>query len=148
VIAGLIALVAGALFGAGACVSGMVRPSKVLAFLDFGGAWDPSLALVLATGLAVHAVAWRLARPPRTPWFGDRFPGAPQAPIDLRLIAGAVLFGVGWGLGGFCPGPAMVSVVSLVPGTFVFMAAMLAGMGLARVLANADVGPAAKTGDA
>lgn len=137
-IARVLALFAGMLFGAGACLSGMVRPSKVLAFLDFGGGWDPSLALVLGTGLAIHAVAWRFARPPRVPAFGDSYPGPPSKKLDVRLIGGAIVFGLGWGIGGFCPGPAIVSIVSLVPGTLLFAGAMLAGIVLARLVAGAD----------
>jgi uncharacterized protein len=148
VIARLVPLVAGMLFAAGACLSGMVRPSKVLAFLDVGNGWDPSLALVLGAGLAVHAVAWRIARPPRVPAFGECYPGAPSKTIDARLIIGSMLFGVGWGLGGFCPGPAVISTVSLVPGTLLFFGTMLAGMGLARTFAGADAPtPKPTTGD-
>jgi uncharacterized protein len=144
----VLALIAGALFGAGACISGMVRPSKVLAFLDFHDAWDPSLALVVGSGLAVHAIAWRLARAPRQPKFGSAYPSPASPQLDARLLGGAVIFGVGWGLGGFCPGPAVVSLVSFVPSTFAFAGAMLVGMVLARVLANADGMPVRKSGDA
>ena len=125
-----VALLAGALFGAGACVSGMVRPSKVLAFLDFGGAWDASLLCVMGAALLVHVLAWRAIRDLRAPRFGDRFPGPPERAIDRELVGGAVLFGVGWGLSGYCPGPAVISLVSGVPATFVFAAAMLVGMRL------------------
>ena len=120
----LIALLAGALFGAGACVSGMVRPSKVLAFLDFGGAWDATLLVVMATALALHVVAWRLVP-------AARHPGPPSTVIDARLLGGAALFGIGWGLGGYCPGPAAVSIVSGAHSSLVFVAAMISGMWVA-----------------
>ncbi|HEY1559249.1 MAG TPA: DUF6691 family protein [Kofleriaceae bacterium] len=120
----LIPLAAGVLFGAGACVSGMVRPSKVLAFLDFGGAWDATLLVVMASALAIHVVAWRLV--PRA-----RDPGPPSPIVDARLFGGAALFGIGWGLGGYCPGPAAVSIVSGAHSSLVFVAAMISGMWLA-----------------
>lgn len=124
----LVAVVGGALFGAGVCISGMVRPSKVLAFLDLRGDWDPSLALVMATALAVHVVAWALVRRMRAPLLGGRFPAPATGGIDARLVGGAALFGLGWGLGGFCPGPAIVSTVSGATNALVFVAAMAAGM--------------------
>lgn len=116
----LFALLGGALFGAGVCVSGMVRPSKVLGFLDITSHWDPSLACVMGAGLVVMVIAWRIAARAR--------PIPPPSPlIDVRLIGGAAIFGVGWGLSGYCPGPALVSLVSGVTGVYVFVAAMLAG---------------------
>ena len=123
-----IALFAGALFGAGACLSGMVRPSKVLAFLDFGGAWDATLLVVFASGLAVHAVAWRVVARLRTPRFGTAYPDPPARMIDAKLVGGAALFGIGWGLAGYCPGPAIVALVSGAVPAFVFVGAMCVGM--------------------
>lgn len=128
----IIPLLCGALFSAGVCLSGMVRPSKVIGFLDFGGAWDASLLLVMATALTLHMFAWRVVKAmmkdmPR-PKFGSAFPGPAPSVIDVRLIGGAALFGVGWGLSGFCPGPAIVSLVSGTTASFVFVAAMCAAM--------------------
>jgi len=123
-----LALACGALFGTGVCVSGMVRPSKILAFLDLRGDWDPSLLLVMGAALALQAVAWGIVRRMRAPVLGGRFPGPSTGGIDARLAGGAALFGVGWGLGGFCPGPAMVSTVSGATGSLVFVASMAAGM--------------------
>jgi uncharacterized protein len=111
-------LIAGALFGVGVCVSGMVRPSKVLAFLNFGGVWDATLLVVMGSALIVHALAWR---------FVKHAPPASNV-IDAKLVGGAAIFGLGWGLSGYCPGPAVVSIVSGVPGALVFVAAMIAGM--------------------
>jgi hypothetical protein len=124
----LIAAVCGALFTAGVCISGMVRPSKVLGFLDFGGSWDPSLALVMASALALHAIAWRIVKRTPSPPFGSQFPRAPSQTIDRRLIGGAAIFGVGWGISGFCPGPAIVSIVSGATSSLVFVGAMAAAM--------------------
>jgi uncharacterized protein len=123
-----VALLGGALFGAGVCISGVVRPSKVLGFLNFGGAWDASLLVVMASALVVSILAWRIVAKLRTPQFGTAFPGPPSPLVDARLVGGAVLFGIGWGLAGYCPGPALVSLVSGVTGSFVFCAAMIAGM--------------------
>lgn len=123
-----LALCGGALFGAGVCISGMVRPSKVLGFLDFAGPWDATLLVVMASALAVMVVAWRMVARLRTPRFGREYPAPPSPLVDARLLVGAVLFGLGWGLSGYCPGPALVALVAGVPATFVFVAAMLAGM--------------------
>jgi|HubBroStandDraft_2_1064218.scaffolds.fasta_scaffold238563_2 uncharacterized membrane protein YedE/YeeE len=125
---GGLALVTGMLFGTGVCVSGMVRPSKVLAFLDLRGDWDPSLLVVMGTALAVQAIAWAIVRRMRAPLLGGRLPGPSTGRIDARLVGGAALFGLGWGLGGFCPGPAMVSTVSGATGSLVFVASMALGM--------------------
>jgi len=131
-----IALLCGALFSAGVCISGMVRPSKVLGFLDFGGRWDATLMVVMASALAIHCVAWRVVKAARAPRFGERFPGPPSTVIDLRLLGGAALFGLGWGLAGYCPGPAIVAVVSGAKGTLVFVGAMLAGIALVHALSR------------
>jgi uncharacterized protein len=134
-----IALFAGALFGTGVCISGMVRPSKVLGFLDVAGPWDPTLLVVMGSALAVSAIAWRIVAASRTPRFGDHFPDPPSRVIDARLVGGAAIFGVGWGLSGYCPGPAVVSLVSGAPAVLVFVAAMVVGMLLAdRARTSAD----------
>jgi uncharacterized membrane protein YedE/YeeE len=132
------AFVSGLVFAIGLGVSGMTQPSKVIGFLDlFGGHWDPSLALVMAGAIAIHMPLYR--------WIRAR----PNAPVELgtcgpiddeqteagafgstsgKLIAGAAIFGVGWGLSGYCPGPAVVSLVSAAPGVLIFVGAVLAGM--------------------
>lgn len=124
----LIPLLCGALFGAGICVSGMVRPSKVLAFLDFGGAWDPSLLLVMGAALTLHVVAWQLIKNRRAPRFGTAFPGPPSSVVDRRLVGGAALFGIGWGISGYCPGPALLSVLSGATSSLVFVGAVAVSM--------------------
>jgi len=136
-IGNLVALACGALFAAGACISGMVRPSKVLGFLDLGGPWDATLAVVMATALAIHMLAWRMVRRDR-PRFGDCYPGAASSVIDRRLIGGAVLFGLGWGVAGFCPGPAIVSIVSGARASLVFVGAMIAAMLVYHRTSDAD----------
>jgi uncharacterized membrane protein YedE/YeeE len=128
VIGGALAFVSGLLFAAGVCLSGMVRPSKVLGFLDFGGHWDPSLMFVMIGALMVFALTWAVVKRARTPLLGGAFPAAPPTVIDARLIGGSALFGLGWGLGGWCPGPAMVAVVSGVKQSLVFFGAMALGM--------------------
>jgi hypothetical protein len=132
--------IAGALFGVGACLSGMVRPSKVLGFLDFGGAWDATLLFVMAAALLLHVVVWRVVASRPTPPFGAAYPDPPSRRIDLRLVGGAAMFGAGWGLAGFCPGPALVSLAGLATSTFVFVGAMAAAMWLTG--ARADRAPA------
>ena len=124
----LTSLLAGLLFGVGLAVSGMTRPSKVIGFLDIGGSWDPSLALVMVGAIAVHFVAYRLITRRSKPIFDDKFHLPTRRDADPRLIVGALLFGAGWGLGGFCPGPALVSAASGVFPAILFVAAMTAGM--------------------
>jgi len=124
----LSALLSGILFGAGLAVSQMTNPAKVQAFLDVAGAWDPSLACVMGAALVVSSIAVWIARRRPQALLGEPFQiPAPAAP-DLRLIAGAGLFGVGWGLGGFCPGPALAGLATGVPAVWVFSASMLAGV--------------------
>jgi uncharacterized protein len=130
----VMALVAGVLFGLGLAVSQMVNPAKVLAFLDIAGAWDPSLAVVMAGALLVTLPAYRLAQGRPRPVLAERFAWPTARDIDRRLIAGAVLFGVGWGLVGFCPGPAIASFAFGLPKSFVFAGTMAAGAMLARAL--------------
>ena len=127
------ALGAGVLFGAGLVVSHMTDPGKVLAFLDFAGKWDPSLALVMAGALMVAVPGFRLARRRGAPALGGRYEAAANPEIDRRLLAGAAIFGVGWGLVGFCPGPAIASLAFGRWEPLVFVAAMLAGIWLYHV---------------
>ena len=127
-----VALLSGLLFSLGLCVSGMTRPSKILAFLDVAGAWDPSLALVMAGAVGVSALAFRAARR-RAPVLEERYHLPPVgAVVDRRLVLGSALFGVGWGLSGLCPGPAVVCLVSGQVGVLVFVGAMLVGMAVVR----------------
>ena len=130
----VVALVAGALFGAGLLVSGMANPAKVLGFLDLFGAWDPSLALVMGGALAVGAVGFAGATRRTQSALGlpMRMPGSRD--IDKRLVLGSLAFGMGWGLAGLCPGPAVVAVATGAPKAFAFAGAMLAGMVLFEIL--------------
>ena len=124
------ALLSGLVFGLGLLVSGMANPAKVLGFLDLGGLWDPSLAFVMGGAIAVAAVAFAVARRRSVSLLGTamRLPSARQ--IDRRLVGGSLLFGVGWGVAGFCPGTALVGVGMGLAQAGVFVAAMLVGMGL------------------
>ncbi|MDB4995294.1 MAG: hypothetical protein JWM74_2726 [Myxococcaceae bacterium] len=125
-------LVAGALFGIGLAIAGMTRPEKVTGFLDITGAWDPSLAFVMLGAIGVHFVLHRLVLRRTAPLFDDRFHLPTRRDIDPRLLVGAGLFGVGWGLGGFCPGPALTSAAAGALPALVFVAAMIAGMLIER----------------
>lgn len=119
---------AGLLFGLGLMLAGMTDPSKVLAFLDLAGAWDPSLALVMGGGIAVGLAAFTLAKGRSKTLLGSAI-FLPQATvIDRRLLGGSALFGIGWGLAGFCPGPALVSLGLGDAKVWIFVAAMVAGM--------------------
>jgi uncharacterized membrane protein YedE/YeeE len=106
----------------------MARPSKVLAFLDVTGAWDPSLAFVMIGAIGVHAVAVAIAKRRARPLGGDVFHWPEKAALDAPLVGGALVFGVGWGLGGFCPGPALLGAASGNTAAAVFVVAMIAGM--------------------
>jgi uncharacterized protein len=130
---GAVALASGALFGAGLLVSGMTRPDKVIGFLDVLGSWDPSLAFVMIGAIAVHFVAQRLMHRRPAPLYAPKWSIPSRRDIDLRLIAGAAIFGAGWGIAGYCPGPAVTSLAS-GGGAIVFVIAMLAGTYLGAVL--------------
>ncbi len=132
----LAAAAAGALFGAGLLLGGMTQPTRILAFLDVTGAWDPSLAFVMLGAVAVHAASLRLLRR-QAPWFDTRFHLPTRRDLDLRLVGGAALFGLGWGTVGFCPGPAVVAAAAGRPSAALFVAAMIAGMLLQHRLARA-----------
>ena len=123
-------LFCGLIFGAGLLISGMVQPTKVLGFLDIFGAWDPSLAVVMAAALAVSIPGFRLASGRSRPLLETQNFWPTKNQIDRPLIVGAALFGVGWGLVGLCPGPALESLATLSPGVLVFVAAMAGGMTL------------------
>jgi uncharacterized membrane protein YedE/YeeE len=131
----LLALASGALFGLGLIVSDMVNPARVLGFLDIAGAWDPTLAFVMAGALIPMALAWRIAGARPGPVCGGVFPSRPSGRIDARLTGGAALFGLGWGLVGFCPGPALTALGTGNTGALVFAVAMVAGMLSHRAIA-------------
>ena len=124
----LIGFLSGLVFGIGLLLGGMADPRKVLAFLDVGGAWDPSLALVMGGAIAVAMPAFALARRRRSAWSGDAMALPANRRIDARLVGGGLLFGLGWGLAGYCPGPALVALGSGSAGAAVFVGAMLVGM--------------------
>ena len=119
----------GLVFGLGLIVSGMTDPGKVLGFLDLAGLWDPSLALVMGGAVLVGLFAFTVARKRTTSVLGDPMQLPTERQIDRRLVLGSLAFGVGWGIAGFCPGPAIVSLGAGEPKAVVFVLAMLAGMG-------------------
>lgn len=124
----------GLLFGLGLIVSGMTDPSKVLGFLDLAGTWDPSLAFVMGGGILVGLGAFAVAKTRTTNFLGGALHLPTSTAIDKRLIGGGLLFGAGWGLAGFCPGPAIVSMGAGQPKAAVFVAAMLAGMAVYEIV--------------
>ena len=130
----LIAFVSGLVFGLGLIISGMANPAKVLGFLDVAGAWDPTLAFVMGGAVLVTAVGFALLRRRRASLSGEplRWPTATR--VDVRLAVGSLAFGVGWGLAGFCPGPALVAASAGVPEALIFVAAMVAGMAIFSML--------------
>jgi hypothetical protein len=133
------ALAAGALFGAGLAVSGMADPQRVRGFLDLFGAWDPTLAFVMGGALIPMAIAWRLQKRMPSPMAAERFTLPTARDLEPRLVGGAALFGIGWGVAGLCPGPALADLaVAPVPAA-IFVAAMLGGMILHRLLPTAPV---------
>ncbi|MEQ1952288.1 DUF6691 family protein [Mesorhizobium yinganensis] len=140
-------LLLGLLFGIGLVVSGMSDPAKVLNFLDVAGTWDPSLAFVMGGGVLVAFIGYRLVLRRDRPLMANGFRLPTKTSIDGRLLTGAAIFGIGWGIGGFCPGPAFAALGLGQPGTLAFVLAMLAGFWVARVVSTGggDV-PAAKGG--
>lgn len=130
----LTSLLAGLVFGLGLILSGMADPAKVLGFLDLAGAWDPSLALVMGGAIAVGLPAFALVRRRSVSLLGAPMRLPTARTIDRRLVGGSVLFGIGWGIAGFCPGPALVALGMGLAPAMIFVAAMLAGMGVFELI--------------
>ncbi len=130
----LTSLITGLVFGIGLIVSGMADPAKVLGFLDLAGRWDPSLALVMAGAIGVGALAFAIAGRRTTSLIGLDMKLPTSRELDRRLLAGSVVFGVGWGVAGFCPGPGLVALGMGETKALIFVAAMIAGMGLFEVI--------------
>jgi uncharacterized membrane protein YedE/YeeE len=123
----LSALAAGLLFGMGLMLSGMTNPGEVLSFLDWSGVWSPDLIGVLGSAVLVSLIGFQFARRIERPWFAAEFPALPRKSIDRPLLIGATLFGVGWGLAGYCPGPALAGLALGNEEVLVFLGAMLCG---------------------
>lgn len=139
----LVSLIAGILFGAGLVFGGMTDPSKVIGFLDLAGQWDPSLAFVMGAALCVTLPVFRLVIAKRSsPVLGARFFLPTKTDLDPQLLGGAVLFGIGWGIAGLCPGPAIANLVRGVPEVLAFVAAMVVGMWLRDRVAAMSAGNA------
>ena len=133
----------GLVFGIGIAISGMMNPAKVLNFFDIAGTWDLSLAFVMGGAVAVTFIGYRLVWRRATPLFEDRFQVPNSNVIDARLVGGSALFGIGWGLAGFCPGPALMNLATGHAEVWLFVAAMLAGMGLHALLERCRMAQAA-----
>ena len=131
-----VALLAGALFGAGLAISGMADPKRVRGFLDLFGAWDPTLAFVMGGALLPMAIAWRIQKRMKSPIAANQFSLPTSNDLDARLIGGAALFGIGWGIAGLCPGPAIADLAIAPMPAIIFVAAMLGGMIIHRLLLN------------
>jgi hypothetical protein len=144
----LSAFAAGLLFGLGLMVSQMVNPAKVMAFLDVTGSWDPSLALVMIGAIAASAIGYAVAKSRGMPVLGDRLEIPSHRDFDAGLIGGAVLFGIGWGMVGLCPGPAVATLLLGLWQVWAFVVAMLAGMGLCAALPSCKAGPSSREVDA
>ncbi len=127
----VVALVSGIIFGLGLCVSEMINPTRVIGFLDVFGRWDATLLLVMAAAVTVAGIGFPLVARRAKPILADKFVVPEKTDIDLRLITGSVLFGVGWGLAGLCPGPAIAALASMSPPILMFVAAMIGGQWLA-----------------
>ncbi len=134
--AGFMSFASGLLFAFGLGLSGMTQPAKIVGFLDFAGNWDPSLAFVMLGAIGVHTVLSRLILHRPAPFFANAFSVPTRTDVDPKLIGGAALFGAGWGLGGFCPGPALTSVATGSVTVLIFVAAMMAGMLLFKLVEN------------
>ena len=128
------ALCVGTLFGAGLAVSQMMNPAKVLGFLDVAGAWDPTLAFVMGGALIVTIPAFALTRKRKLPLLGGTFDIPTRRDLDMRLIGGSAIFGLGWGIAGFCPGPALAALGTGIGSVAIFVLAMMAGMFLHRLI--------------
>jgi uncharacterized protein len=125
----IVAAIAGLLFALGLVVSGMTQPAKVIGFLDITGKWDPSLAFVMGGALIVTLIAFAVTpRAGKRPWFAEKFELPTRKDIDIKLVGGAALFGIGWGLAGYCPGPAFAALYAGGLDIVIFMAALICGM--------------------
>ncbi len=129
----VVALLSGSLFGIGLALSGMMNPARVRGFLDILGDWDPTLAFVMGGALIVMAIAWRIQKGMHKPVVCEDFSLPGTKLIDAKLVGGAALFGIGWGLGGLCPGPAIASLAVNAGNVIVFVIAMVAGMALFKL---------------
>jgi uncharacterized protein len=135
----LTALLSGLLFGVGLITSGMTNPAKVLGFLDIAGKWEPSLGFVMAGGIAIGTIAFQFAKRRKKSLLGLPMQIPASSSVTLRLVLGSAVFGVGWGLAGFCPGPALVALGAGFPKAWGFVAAMLAGMAVFELLQRAKL---------
>jgi len=127
-------VISGTLFGAGLTLSGMTDPARVRGFLDVFGQWDPTLAFVMGGAVIVMAIAWRIQSRMRRPLFGEKFSLPDRRDFDGKLVAGSALFGIGWGLAGLCPGPAIASLALAPTAVLPFIAAMLSGMAIHAIV--------------
>jgi len=130
----LVTVFTGLVFGIGLIMSGMTNPAKVQNFLDLFGSWDPSLALVMGGAILITMPGFWLVQKRQTPLFEDSFLIPQKTNLDFNLLTGSAIFGIGWGLGGFCPGPVVVSISNGSAGTILFVITMLIGMVLAKLL--------------
>lgn len=130
----VVGFILGLIFGLGLIISGMSNPAKVLNFLDLSGTWDPSLAFVMGGAVIVTYLGYASVLKRKAPLFAESFLIPTSTELDSRLITGAALFGIGWGLGGYCPGPAFTSLPLAATGTLYFVPAMLAGMWAGRIM--------------
>lgn len=130
----LVTVFTGLIFGIGLIMSGMTNPAKVQNFLDLFGSWDPSLALVMGGAILIAMPGFWLVKKRQTPLFENSFLISQKTNLDFYLITGSAIFGIGWGLGGFCPGPVVVSISTGSAGTLLFVITMLIGMVLAKLL--------------
>ena len=142
------ASVAGVIFGAGLAMSDMVNPARVLGFLDIAGAWDPTLAFVMGAAVVASAIGYAFSKRLRAPLFGKSFFIPENRRLDSQLIGGAALFGIGWGLVGFCPGPAIAGLIYGMWQSWLFVAAMAAGMALQKVISTQHTGAQMAKADA
>lgn len=136
---GVFGFLSGLVFGLGLVISGMANPAKVLNFLDIAGEWDPSLAFVLAGAAAATFIGYRLAWRRPQPLLADRFELPSSTAIDRPLLGGAAVFGIGWGISGYCPGPALTALPLFAPGTLAFVPAMLVGLWLGSRAKNLQI---------
>jgi uncharacterized membrane protein YedE/YeeE len=131
---GAVALASGTIFGAGLALGGMTDPARVRGFLDLFGAWDPTLAFVMGGAVIVMVIAWVIQKQMQRPLFAEKFALPDRSDLTLRLIGGSALFGLGWGIAGLCPGPGFAALAIDAPSAAIFIAAMLAGMLLVRLV--------------